>query len=81
MFNSSGNIIAEGVEEDDWKAGKLATKDDEDKDVAAIYPSDSTWSASKDLPMYQGIDQSKLVPLLVKTIQELEARIKTLEDA
>jgi len=26
-------------------------------------------------PKYQGIDQSKLVPLLVKTIQELEARI------
>ena len=32
-------------------------------------------------PKYQSIDQSKLVPLLVKTIQELEARIKTLEDA
>jgi hypothetical protein len=32
-------------------------------------------------PVYQGIDQSKLVPLLVATIQELEARIKTLEDA
>ena len=30
-------------------------------------------------PNYQGIDQSKLVPLLVKTIQELEARITTLE--
>ena len=30
-------------------------------------------------PDYQGIDQSKLVPLLVKTIQELEARIATLE--
>jgi hypothetical protein len=29
----------------------------------------------------QQIDHSKLVPLLVKTIQELEARIKTLEDA
>ena len=29
----------------------------------------------------QGIDQSKLVPLLVKTIQELEARITALEDA
>ena len=28
---------------------------------------------------YQGIDQSKLVPLLVKTIQELEARITALE--
>jgi len=30
-------------------------------------------------PNYQGIDQSKLVPLLVKTIQELEARITALE--
>ena len=30
-------------------------------------------------PEYQGIDQSKLVPLLVKTIQELEARITILE--
>jgi hypothetical protein len=28
----------------------------------------------------QGIDQSKLVPLLVKTIQELEARITALEN-
>ena len=27
----------------------------------------------------QQIDQSKLVPLLVKTVQELEARIATLE--
>jgi hypothetical protein len=32
-------------------------------------------------PKYQGIDQSKLVPLLVKTIQELEARITQLENA
>tara|TARA_B100000424_G_C22940528_1_gene500444 strand:+ start:1568 stop:2992 length:1425 start_codon:yes stop_codon:yes gene_type:complete len=30
-------------------------------------------------PEYQGIDHSKLVPLMVKTIQELEARIATLE--
>ena len=34
-----------------------------------------------DNPVYQGIDQSKLVPLLVKTIQELEARITALETA
>ena len=32
-------------------------------------------------PVYQGIDQSKLVPLLVATIQELEARITALENA
>jgi hypothetical protein len=31
-------------------------------------------------PVMQGIDQSKLVPLLVKTIQELEARITALEN-
>ena len=33
------------------------------------------------IPDMQGIDQSKLVPLLVKTIQELEARITALENA
>ena len=32
------------------------------------------------VPEMQGIDQSKLVPLLVKTIQELEARIAALEE-
>ena len=33
----------------------------------------------RSVPDYQGIDQSKLVPLLVATIQELEARITQLE--
>ena len=32
-------------------------------------------------PIYQSIDHSKLVPLLVKTILELEARITTLESS
>jgi hypothetical protein len=36
---------------------------------------------TRSVPDYQGIDQSKLVPLLVKTIQELEARITALETA
>jgi len=35
---------------------------------------------TRSVPDYQGIDQSKLVPLLVKTIQELEARIAALEN-
>ena len=34
---------------------------------------------TRSVPDYQGIDQSKLVPLLVATIQELEARITQLE--
>ena len=39
-------------------------------------------------PVYQGLDQAKIVPILVKAVQELsskvnalEARIKTLESA
>ena len=73
VLSSDNKVIAKDISEDDWTAGK--TGDD------AIYPSDSTWEASHTVPVYQGIDQSKLVPLLVKTIQELEARITTLENA
>ena len=40
-----------------------------------------TWTKTGTKNVYQGIDQSKLVPLLVKTIQELEARITALENA
>jgi hypothetical protein len=36
---------------------------------------------TREVPDYQCIDQAKLVPLLVKTIQELEARITELENA
>jgi hypothetical protein len=76
VVHANGHVLAEGVEEANWTAGKVA---DEDGNIK--YPSDSTWEASKVVPVYQAIDQSKLVPLLVKTVQELEARIKTLEDS
>jgi hypothetical protein len=46
-------------------------------EVSSIVPEAIT--GSKDGTPMQAIDQSKLVPLLVKTVQELEARIKTLE--
>jgi len=36
---------------------------------------------TRSVPDYQGIDQSKLVPLLVATIQELEARITQIENS
>ena len=38
-----------------------------------------TWEQTGTEPLYQELDYSRLVPLLVKTIQELEARIATLE--
>jgi len=80
VLNSFGNVLAEDVTEADWTAGKIARTDADGNEVAeATYPSDSTWTASKEMPVYQQIDQSKLVPLLVKTIQELEARITALE--
>jgi hypothetical protein len=47
-----------------------------------------TWTKTEDRPVYQGIDQSKLVPLLTAALQEavskieaLETRIATLEGA
>jgi len=71
VVNSYGNYIADNVAEEEWLAGK------ED----GTYDADTTWAASHTQDFYQGIDQAKLVPLLVKTIQELEARITTLENA
>ena len=50
-----------------------------EKDATETYTDDEGNEQTR--PVYQGIDQAKLVPLLVKTIQELEARITTLENA
>ena len=82
--NASGVIISPitiDTSEETWKEGKLSTTDEDGNTVDPIYASDTTWHENEAVPDYQGIDHSKLVPLLVKTIQELEARIKTLEDA
>ena len=79
VLSSDGKLIGENIAKDDWAAGKLETKDAEGNSVDSIYPSDSTWTASHTEPVLQQIDQSKLVPLLVKTILELEARVATLE--
>ncbi len=38
-----------------------------------------TWTATGTQPVYQGIDQSKLVPLLTAALQEAIAKIETLE--
>ena len=62
-------VLNKAVTETAWTAGK----------ANGMYPSNSTWKASHTQPVFQDIDHSKLVPLLVKTIQELEARITTLE--
>ena len=63
---------------------KDAMKDEEYEVTPAVKDEDGNIvteavMGTRSVPDYQGIDQSKLVPLLVKTIQELEARIAALE--
>ena len=69
VLNKDGNVISENVTEEEWTQGK----------TDGIYENNTSWASSMTTPVYQAIDQSKLVPLLVKTIQELEARIAALE--
>jgi hypothetical protein len=77
VLNSEGNLQQAGVTEAEWTAGK------ED----GTYDADTTWTASHTQDVYQGIDHSKLVPLLTKALQEqqiiiddLKSRIEALEE-
>ena len=91
VLNAIGNVIDEGITEDDWKAGKnpvLWTEDDinipdgvsvGDVKTEAKYAADTTWKAKHTKDKYQGIDHSKLVPLLVKAVQEQQTLLETLE--
>ena len=67
--NANGTLHVENVTEAEWTQGKSD----------GLYASDTTWASSMTTPVRQMIDHSKLVPLLTKTIQELEARITALE--
>jgi len=69
--NKAGKLLDEGVTEAEWTAGKAATP--------AQYPADSTWGASEEVPIWQSIDQSKIVPLLTAALQEAITKIETLE--
>jgi len=71
VLDKDENIIGTDKTKDDWEKGKQDGK----------YSSDTSWKASITQKHYQQIDHSKIVPLLVKTIQELEARITALESA
>ena len=58
------------------------TKDamrDEEYEVTAATDTEEAVMGTRSVPDMQGIDQSKLVPLLTATIQELIARIEALE--
>jgi hypothetical protein len=76
VINNKGNVIACDITEAEW------TKRKSDGEFA----NDTEWFASKEFIVKQGIDQSKLVPLLTAALQEaiteiesLKARVTTLE--
>ena len=79
VLSSSGKVLDEDITKDEWTAGKLTTTDSDGNTVDALYPSNSTWATSHTEPVMQNIDQSKLVPLLVKSLQEAVIKIETLE--
>ena len=71
------NFIKEQEGEKPILQGFLAHEVSDIVPGAVRYTKDAVDSEGE--PEYQALDHSKLVPLLVKTIQELEARITTLE--
>jgi hypothetical protein len=61
-----------------WKLDNTRTYGVVAHELAEVLP--SAVSGEKDGENIQGVDYSKLVPILVKSIQELESRIKQLEN-
>ena len=64
----------DAMRDEEYEVTPAVTDDDGNVTTEAVM-------GTRSVPDYQGIDQSKLVPLLVATIQELEARITALESA
>ena len=77
VLNADGSFLADNISEKKWTQGK-ATVDEDGKKIDPIFAEDTTWVASKTVPDYQRIDQSKLVPLLTKALQEQQATIESL---
>jgi len=78
LAHEVGSIVPEAI-----SGTHNGMKDEEYETTAAVIDDGAIITpavmGTRSVADYQGIDQSKLVPLLVKTIQELEARITALE--
>ena len=55
------------------------TEEVETDGVATMVTRTRSWTATGTRPVYQGVDQTKLIPLLTKALQEALERIETLE--
>ena len=78
VLGKNGNVWKWGVEEDEFntlKAKWNAETENPDEELKG-----STWYAEKEVPVYQNMDASKLVPLLTKALQEAITKIEILEE-
>jgi len=64
--------IKDGMQDEEYEITPAVFDDDGNEVTPAVM-------GIRSIPDYQGIDQAKIVPLLVATIKELEARITALE--
>ena len=81
----------EQVEVTPYIAAAEATYDEEGNELTPAVPEaeatyetvtrTKTWTATGDRPAYQGVDQTKLIPILTKALQEALERIEALEAA
>ena len=81
----------EEVEATPYVAAVAATYDEEGNEVTAEVPEveptyttvtrTKSWTPTGTQPVYQGVDQTKLIPLLTKALQEALERIEALEAA
>ena len=79
----------EEVEATPYVAAVEATYDEDGNELTAYVPEveatyttvtrTKTWTSTGTKPVYQGIDQTKLIPLLTKALQEALERIEALE--
>ena len=79
LADYDGTVLATEVTE---PAELTYTKDVTDSEgVTTQVVRTRTWTATGTRPVYQGVDQTKLIPLLTKALQEALERIEALENA
>lgn len=82
-------VVTEAVEAVEAVAATLYVEGDElpegksigDEKTPAVEAVEAVAEVTEEQPKYQGIDQSKLVPLMLAAIKELKAKVTALENA
>ena len=76
-YYEEGDDLPEGVQVGDVKTEEIQAVEGQ-PEIQAV---EAQEEVTEEQPLYQGIDQSKLVPLLVAAIKELKAKVEALENA